>query len=342
MDILKQHLNQYPNHQPEDIYKLIYQGEFAGGHIIDNEANHFQYLKQEAQIVKERTQKPIEWISDCYARIYLDGLLQTDMRMETVHRMVLKTAYDNKGLLKQFEKRLDIWKSLEDVSDFVKDMKEKNYPLVHHSALYKHSYLLAYRIIDSMSVCYYSLVLKIESLIKKQKQVVIAIDGDAASGKSTVAAYLKQIFKADVIHMDDFFLQDEQRTVDRLNEIGGNLDYERFLKTVIEPLHHKKNISYAAYDCQTKQLNKQETIIDPQVLIIEGSYSMRYEFMKVYDLTVVLHLDKQTQLNRLKKRHSALFERFQSEWIPKEKAYQKAFKINERATLIFDTSQTHV
>lgn len=33
-------------------------------------------------------------------------------------------------------------------------------------------------------------------------------------------------------HMDDFYLQGRQRTYERLNEVGGNVDYERFAKEV--------------------------------------------------------------------------------------------------------------
>ena len=63
-----------------------------------------------------------------------------------------------------------------------------------------------------------------------KRPFVIAIDGRAASGKSTLAEQLSTLLEADVIHMDDFFLQPYQRTPERLAEIGGNVDYERFAK----------------------------------------------------------------------------------------------------------------
>jgi hypothetical protein len=37
---------------------------------------------------------------------------------------------------------------------------------------------------------------------------------------------------ATIFHMDDFYLQGRQRTYERLNEVGGNVDYERFAKEV--------------------------------------------------------------------------------------------------------------
>lgn len=40
--------------------------------------------------------------------------------------------------------------------------------------------------------------------------------------------------------MDDFFLRIEQRTPERMTEVGGNVDYERFLETVLFPVSAKK------------------------------------------------------------------------------------------------------
>ena len=40
--------------------------------------------------------------------------------------------------------------------------------------------------------------------------------------------------------MDDFFLRPEQRTEERLKEVGGNVDRERFLEEVARPLTNKK------------------------------------------------------------------------------------------------------
>ena len=65
---------------------------------------------------------------------------------------------------------------------------------------------------------------------------IIAIDGRCAAGKTTLAARLAKELGGDVIHMDDFFLRVEQRTPERMKEVGGNVDYERFEKTVLEQI----------------------------------------------------------------------------------------------------------
>ena len=69
---------------------------------------------------------------------------------------------------------------------------------------------------------------RIDALILQKPHVLIAIDGPAASGKTTLAARLEKRYGADVLHMDDYFLQPHQRTPDRYAEPGGNVDRERF------------------------------------------------------------------------------------------------------------------
>ena len=56
---------------------------------------------------------------------------------------------------------------------------------------------------------------------QKDGPVVIALDGRAASGKSTAAAILSEALGAGVVAMDDFFLPPELRTPERLSQPGG-------------------------------------------------------------------------------------------------------------------------
>ena len=62
---------------------------------------------------------------------------------------------------------------------------------------------------------------------------VIALDGRAASGKSTLSEDVRKVMDVDIVHMDDFFLPKELRTPERFLEPGGNVHYERFISEVI-------------------------------------------------------------------------------------------------------------
>ena len=74
---------------------------------------------------------------------------------------------------------------------------------------------------------------RIDELLNKQEQIIITIDGCAASGKSTLAKELQPVYNAEVIHMDDFFLPFDLRTKERLDEPGGNIHYERFSDALV-------------------------------------------------------------------------------------------------------------
>ena len=86
------------------------------------------------------------------------------------------------------------------------------------------------------------------------KALLVAIDGRCGSGKTTLGEYLKQKFECNLFRMDDFFLREEQRTPERLAEIGGNVDYERFRKTVLVPVVQKRPVLYQPFSCQQWKL----------------------------------------------------------------------------------------
>lgn len=75
----------------------------------------------------------------------------------------------------------------------------------------------------------------IRSLLDRQERVLVAIDGRCGAGKTTLAARLQAELPCRVFHMDDFFLQPYQRTPERLQAPGENVDHERFLQEVLLP-----------------------------------------------------------------------------------------------------------
>lgn len=95
---------------------------------------------------------------------------------------------------------------------------------------------------------------KIAELLSQKERVIVGIDGCCASGKTTLADKLSRSFDCNVFHMDDFFLRPGQRTQERLSEVGGNVDYERFHDEVIIPLLKNESFSYRPYDCHTMEL----------------------------------------------------------------------------------------
>jgi uridine kinase len=167
---------------------------------------------------------------------------------------------------------------------------------------------------------------QIKQLLKEKEYVVIAIDGCAASGKTTLAQKLSNMFNASVIHMDDFFLPLEKRTEERLNAPGGNIEYERFKEEVVNNLDN--DFTYQAFNCSIMKVDKEVFVKKTNLLIIEGSYSLHPYFGKYYDLSIFLDIDKDEQINRIRNRDGEfMLKKFVDKWIKYETNYHEFYHI---------------
>lgn len=175
----------------------------------------------------------------------------------------------------------------------------------------------------------------IDRLLREKDRVLVAIDGKCTAGKTTLAAQLAEQYHCNVLHMDDFFLRPEQRTPQRYEEIGGNVDYERFYEEALLPLTKGESFSYRPFDCKTLTLTDPVFVPEKKLNIIEGSYSQHPCFNDPYDLKILLTVDPETQKQRISHRPQHLQERFFREWIPMENRYLEAFSIPEKADILF-------
>lgn len=184
-----------------------------------------------------------------------------------------------------------------------------------------------------------SLILeKATALLKNKGHILIAIDGRCAAGKTTLAERLRELSDCAVIHMDDFFLRPEQRTEQRYNEPGGNIDRERFSEEVIKPLLKNIPFAYKPYDCKTGGFSQPISVTPNKITIVEGSYSCHPVLWDNYDLRIFLTVEKQEQIRRVKLRNGQKsLAVFRERWIPLEERYFKAFDIENRCDLLIKT-----
>lgn len=181
--------------------------------------------------------------------------------------------------------------------------------------------------------------LKLDSMLQ-EKEVILAIDGGSAGGKTTLGKLLEQRYACKVFHMDDFFLRPEQRTKERLAEPGGNVDRERFYEEVLEKLVERKEVTYRRYDCKTMSLLEPITIEPTRLTVVEGAYSMHPMFSDYYDYSVFLDIDKETQKERIINRNTPeMAERFFKEWILLEQEYFKNFNVKDRCDIVIPVSK---
>lgn len=177
---------------------------------------------------------------------------------------------------------------------------------------------------------------KVKELLELKEHIIIAIDGRCAAGKSTLASELKDKTGCCVIHTDDFFLRPEQRTPQRYQEPGGNVDRERLLEQVLKPLSENQPFFVIAYDCKTQLLSEPVNIIPQKVTIVEGSYSCHPSLWNLYDLRIFLTVGKEEQLRRIEHRNGKeALDSFKEKWIPLEECYFKEYNIEKRCDLRF-------
>lgn len=177
---------------------------------------------------------------------------------------------------------------------------------------------------------------RISHILNNRESIIVAIDGRCASGKTTLAKKLQKELFCNVIQMDDFFLRPEQRTQERLSKSGENVDHERFLCEVLQPLSEGKTFFYRPYICKTGTFGKPTEITPNRVNIIEGSYSCHPDLWAFYDLHIFLDVPKDIQLDRILKRNGKdALEVFKNKWIPLEEKYFEEFDLKNRCELSF-------
>lgn len=179
------------------------------------------------------------------------------------------------------------------------------------------------------------------------KKIYIIIDGMSGGGKSSLGKQLNQIFDGNLFAMDDFFLQKYQRNEKRLNEPGGNVDYERFADEVLSKLVQNTDFTYQRFNCQTMELGENVSVVNNRINIIEGSYSLHPYFTSYYDelksknivIKAGIRITPEEQEKRILLRNGkVMLKRFLDEWIPKENIYLKEYNIyNQCDFIISDT-----
>jgi hypothetical protein len=122
----------------------------------------------------------------------------------------------------------------------------------------------------------------------------------------------------------------EQRTEERMREIGGNVDYERFRLEVLDHIGDLGGLTYQLFSCSRMALDAYVTVLWKRINIIEGAYSQHPYFGDIYDLRFYYGIAPEKQIARIRRRNGEeKLVRFINEWIPKENAYLETFHIRE-------------
>jgi uridine kinase len=179
-------------------------------------------------------------------------------------------------------------------------------------------------------------LLLIDNLLKQPGIKIVAIDGNAAAGKSVLASLIAEKYNCNLFHMDDYFLPPEKKTEARLKQTGGNIDWERFREEVLDNIRRGGDFSYVRYDCKTQSFYPPTEVRPKKLNLVEGVYSLHPELAHYYDLKLFLSLDQPEQSRRILERNGArMHKRFLEEWIPMENRYFDEFNIKENCDFSF-------
>ena len=363
LTLLKEQIDKYPTMQIQDCVKLLYQKILGSEHMAMSVDSCYEMLiSEKAKIGTDVTFPAYEDLGDNTCRFNLLPISGDSDTLHTVTKLFIKsikTLSENiTGKRKDFEESLSLLLDLvkegklpfsyTDVENFLKKYIEESCPAVHHSQVYRDAYHPAYRLIRTDFAKYFSVFASIDKLLQTKSHVVIAIDGKCGSGKSTLADILSEVYSANIVHMDDFYLPSYLRTKERLSEPGGNIHYERFSSQVLTALfelkknglntdYEFKDYQYQIFDCHTMNYKKESAVIANHPLtIVEGSYSMRPEFRDVYDLKVFLDISPDLQRKRLLARNGAeAYKNFESKWIPMELKYFESCQVKKCCDLVY-------
>ena len=332
--------------QPSDIAKMCYQAALGAEHLLLDADRAKAYFNMEFDSVEPREGELFECLSDSVCRIDLGAWKNSGLPREYLFRMFVASASissDGRERLVEYIEsvencldELNLSFSLDDWKSFLEKYRELGMPAIHHSEAYRSAEKPAYRIVDCKFTKIFELLKRLDAISGDEPRV-IAIDGRAAAGKSTLASLLKVALDAETVHMDDFFLPPSLRTPERLSEVGGNIHYERFADEVIPFLRRGEGFSYGIFDCGVMAINGSQEIKPSGWRIVEGSYSRHPKFGRYADLTVFCSVSPEEQMKRILARNGQwLAEKFKNEWIPMEERYFEASRIHEDSDIVMN------
>ncbi len=348
MDKLKQtvleHIKKYPEMELQDILKMLFQNEFGPKHLAENEIECFKSLSTEINSIDYNENEELFEDIGCDAlRLNLKAIpVGTDLNY--INKIIVNSASEfcgtneklvvKFGLLVVMAENQEIPFDIERVRDETNAFAKNGFKPISHSEVYKQNYSPSYRVISKKYKELVETVIELRNLDFNKKHIVFSIDGNSASGKSTLAENLANLLNGEVVHCDDFFLPQEMRTDKRLSEIGGNIHYERLKEEVIDKLRKPTVISYKAYNCQNNSF-KNKFLMNKKIIIVEGAYSSHPYFENYADFKIFLKVDEKIQKERILKRNGEeMLKRFTNEWIPKENEYFNKFKIENNSDII--------
>lgn len=323
------HLKKYNYIDKEDKIKLIYQSTLGPNHLGKNllKENIKQRVEKELLEKNNQTDNIYEWISEEFVRINIHKYIENNFSQDYLIDSFIESSKIIPYNIEVLKDKLQEYLTIEELKDY-------NYLPISHSSIYRNTYLPHYLVINKDYLTIDLRVKQLDNFIEKiDNYTITSLDGKCTSGKSTITEKLKD--KYTIINIDDFFLSKEKKTTKRLNEIGGNIDYELVRECLLKVKElwkeNKQVLEYRVFDCTKQEYNTKKITLKNKV-ILEGVYSTHNYFEELIDYNAYLQVNDNTQIQRVSKR--SLKDKFINEWIPLENKYFDSYKIEDNCDII--------
>jgi len=136
-----------------------------------------------------------------------------------------------------------------------------------------------------------------------RRPALVGIDGQGGAGKSTFArAVVGELGHAVVVQGDDFYRDlpsDERAALDPAAGVEQYFDWQRLRREVLEPVRRGDAVlRYQRYDWDRATMGDWVEQSMPDVVVVEGVYTLRPQLLDLIDVTVWVETSEETRLRR--------------------------------------------
>ena len=336
LDCLAAQRVRYPAMEGQDIVKFAFQAMLGVGHLLADRDTVTEYITREMDGTVADPGEPLtEKLSPAWCRLNLRRAAAEGIPASVIARLMLSSGTEIPLT------RRDVYEFCNGAGkEWIADPRQAEEildetRLPSHSPAYREQYHPAYRVISADWIPRLEAVIRIAGKLSGTGRLLVTLDGPCASGKTTLARRLAEVFGGPVVHTDEYVIPHAQKTPERLAVPGGNCDAERLAGEVAAPWKAGKTVRYRRYDCRADRMLPEEKLPDGTVLILEGSYCNLPEIRRHADVRLFMDTPEEVRFGRLRKRESeASLRMFRERWIPLENAYFAAYGLPDAECLI--------